>query len=109
MKMRKKRKLLIAATIFLIIICVAPAEGDTLKKASFIPQWVPQAQFAGYYIGLEKGIYKKHGIDLTIITGGPDYSPSELLTDGRADLPRSGCPREFRSGRKERRSSTLPR
>ena len=86
MKMRKKRKLLIAATIFLIIICVAPAEGDTLKKASFIPQWVPQAQFAGYYIGLEKGIYKKHGIDLTIITGGPDYSPSELLTDGRADF-----------------------
>ena len=86
MKMRKKRKLLIAATIFLIILCVAPAEGDTLKKASFIPQWVPQAQFAGYYIGLEKGIYKKHGIDLTIITGGPDYSPSELLTDGRADF-----------------------
>ena len=86
MKMRKKRKLLIAATIFLIIICVAPAEGDTLKKASFIPQWVPQAQFAGYYIGLEKGIYKKHGLDLTIITGGPDYSPSELLTDGRADF-----------------------
>ena len=86
MKMRKKRKLLIAATIFLIIICVAPAEGDTLKKVSFIPQWVPQAQFAGYYIGLEKGIYKKHGIDLTIITGGPDYSPSELLTDGRADF-----------------------
>ena len=84
--MREKRKLLIAATIFLIIICVAPAEGDTLKKASFIPQWVPQAQFAGYYIGLEKGIYKKHGIDLTIITGGPDYSPSELLTDGRADF-----------------------
>ena len=86
MKMRKKRKLLIAATIFLIIICVAPAEGDTLKKASFIPQWVPQAQFAAYYIGLERGIYKKHGIDLTIITGGPDYSPSELLTDGRADF-----------------------
>jgi len=84
--MREKRKLLIAATIFLIIICVAPAEGDTLKKVSFIPQWVPQAQFAGYYIGLEKGIYKKHGIDLTIITGGPDYSPSELLTDGRADF-----------------------
>lgn len=40
---------------------------------------------AGYYIGLEKGIYRKHGIDLTIITGGPSNSPSELLIDGRAE------------------------
>ena len=85
-KMREKCKLIIAATLFLIIISGAPAEGDILKKASFIPQWVPQAQFAGYYMALEKGIYKKHGIDLTIITGGPDYSPSDLLTDRRADF-----------------------
>jgi len=85
-KIRKHCKFIISAALLLIIICGAPAEGDTLKKASFIPQWVPQAQFAGYYIGLEKGIYRKHGIDLTIITGGPDYSPSELLTDGRADF-----------------------
>jgi len=85
-KMREKYKLLIAATLFLIIVCVAPAECDALKKVSFIPQWVPQAQFAGYYIGLEKGIYRKHGIDLTIITGGPDSPPSDLLMDGRADF-----------------------
>ncbi len=85
-KMKKHCKFIISAALFLIVICEAPAQGDDLKKASFIPQWVPQAQFAGYYIGLEKGIYRKHGIDLTIITGGPDYSPSELLTDGRADF-----------------------
>ena len=85
-KIRKHCKFIISAALFLIIICGAPTEGDALKKALFIPQWVPQAQFAGYYIGLEKGIYRKHGIDLTIITGGPDNLPSELLTDGRADF-----------------------
>ncbi|MBW2558900.1 MAG: ABC transporter substrate-binding protein [Deltaproteobacteria bacterium] len=87
MRLKKSCKIVISFAFFLIIICVAPAEGgDALKKVSFIPQWVPQAQFAGYYIGLEKGIYRKHGIDLTIITGGPDYSPSDLLMDGRADF-----------------------
>jgi len=69
-KTRKHSKFIISAALFLIIICVSPARSDALKKVSFIPQWVPQAQFAGYYIGLEKGIYRKHGIDLTIITGG---------------------------------------
>ena len=29
---------------------------------------MPQAQFAGYFVGMETGIYKKHGIDLKIIT-----------------------------------------
>jgi NitT/TauT family transport system substrate-binding protein len=76
----------ILAFIFLTVVCHSSVRGDILKKVSFIPQWVPQAQFAGYYIGLEKGIYRKHGLDLTIITGGPDYPPSELLTDRRADF-----------------------
>ena len=26
-----------------------------LKKASFAPQWLPQAQFAGYMVALDKG------------------------------------------------------
>ncbi len=74
------------ALLLLISIGGASATADVLKKVTFIPQWVPQAQFAGYYIGLEKGIYRKHGIDLTIITGDPDNSPSELLINGRADF-----------------------
>jgi NitT/TauT family transport system substrate-binding protein len=57
-----------------------------LKKASFIPLWLPQAQFAGYYMAAEKGIYLKHGIDVTLINGGPGRSPAEFLRDGRADF-----------------------
>ena len=41
-------------------LCAEPA----LKDASFIPQWSPQAQFAGYYVAFEKGIYRKYGINL---------------------------------------------
>lgn len=62
------------------------AAQSRLKKATFTPQWVPQAQFAGYYVAQAHGIYKKHGIDLKIITGGPAQQSSDLLKDHKADF-----------------------
>lgn len=64
----------------------APGAENDLKKASFIPHWVPQAQFAGYYLARDLGIYRKHGIDLTIIDGGPDRASDEYLRRGMADF-----------------------
>ena len=71
--------------LFLIFALTANA-AEPVKQASFIPLWLPQAQFAGYYMAAEKGIYLKHGIDLSIIEGGPGRNPSEYLRDGRADF-----------------------
>jgi NitT/TauT family transport system substrate-binding protein len=62
------------------------AAAPALKKASFIPQWSPQAQFAGYYVAYEKGFYKNHGIDLTILQGGPNQPPSDFLERRKADF-----------------------
>lgn len=42
-----------------------------LTRVRFLPYWVTTAQFAGYYVGLEKGIYQKYGIDLEIIPFQP--------------------------------------
>ncbi len=74
--------------ILALLVAATPlhAAERTLKKATFIPLWSPQAQFAGYYTALDKGIYRKHGIDLTIITGGPNYPTSEYLRKGKADF-----------------------
>ncbi len=57
-----------------------------LKKVTFIPQWVPQAQFAGYYVAQETGIYKEHGLDVEIISGGPQRSSSDYLKKQKADF-----------------------
>jgi NitT/TauT family transport system substrate-binding protein len=62
------------------------AAEKALKKATFIPQWSPQAQFAGYYVAYEKGFYKKNGIDLTILQGGPVRPSSQFLIQGKADF-----------------------
>jgi NitT/TauT family transport system substrate-binding protein len=57
-----------------------------LMPATFLPQWTPQAQFAGYFVAFEKGFYRNHGIDLKILQGGPDRQASQFLQDGKADF-----------------------
>ncbi|MBF0458006.1 MAG: ABC transporter substrate-binding protein [Nitrospirae bacterium] len=80
-----RQLLTITALIVLAAAQTVYGEGG-LKEASFVPLWLPQAQFAGYYAALDKGIYKKHGIDLKIITGGPENPPAELLKNGNVNF-----------------------
>ena len=76
----------------LILLCgflvgagsLAGAQETGLTKVSFIPQWLPQAQFAGYYVAYEKGFYRKHHLEVKILTGGPERPASEWLAKGRA-------------------------
>jgi NitT/TauT family transport system substrate-binding protein len=74
----------------LLLLCFfaspSPAAETALKKASLIPLWSPQAQFAGYYVALDKGIFARHGIDLTILKAGPGHSPVEALQNSKADF-----------------------
>lgn len=49
-------------------------------------KWVTQAQFAGYYVALEKGLYEEEDLNLTIRAGGPDIAPVQVLVGGGADV-----------------------
>lgn len=49
-------------------------------------KWVPQAQFAGYYVAAAKGYYKAEGLDVTIKPGGPDISPVQVIAGNQADV-----------------------
>ena len=49
-------------------------------------KWVTQAQFAGYYVALDKGYYKDENLDVTINAGGPDIAPPQVLAGGGADV-----------------------
>ncbi len=68
-----------------LLLCPVQA-GAALKQASLIPQWEPQAQFAGYYVALAKGFYAARGVDMRILRGGPGSPPSQLLREGRAQF-----------------------
>ena len=66
----------------------APAKPATpaVQRVSLQLQWVTQAQFAGYYVALDKGYYRQEGIDLTIKPGGPDLAPIDLVDSGVSDF-----------------------
>ncbi|MEL6099828.1 MAG: ABC transporter substrate-binding protein [Pseudomonadota bacterium] len=49
-------------------------------------QWVTQAQFAGYYVALDKGFYDEEDLNVTIKPGGPDIAPPQVLAGGGADV-----------------------
>ena len=49
-------------------------------------KWVTQAQFAGYYVALEKGFYEGEDLNVTINPGGPDIAPTQVLAGGGADV-----------------------
>ena len=55
------------------------------QKYTVQMKWVPQAQFAGYYVAAAKGYYKAEGLDVTIKPGGPDVSPVQVLAGNQAD------------------------
>lgn len=49
-------------------------------------KWVTQAQFAGYLVAESKGFYDEENIDLTILPGGPNIAPEQVIAGGGADI-----------------------
>ncbi|MBA4324973.1 MAG: nitrate ABC transporter substrate-binding protein, partial [Rhodobacter sp.] len=45
-----------------------------------------QAQFAGYYVAQAKGFYEEEGLNVTILPGGPDIAPTQVIAGGGADV-----------------------
>jgi NitT/TauT family transport system substrate-binding protein len=49
-------------------------------------KWVPQAQFAGYFLAQDKGYYAEEGLKVEILPGGPDIVPEQQVAGGSADI-----------------------
>lgn len=61
----------------------AQAAADSLVLQA---SWTNDAEFAGYYVAIDKGWYKDAGLDLTYLPGGPDVVPESTIAAGKADL-----------------------
>ena len=70
--------------LFVITNSLILSQGSELKKYTFATHWLPQAQFAGYYIALEKGFYQDAGLNIEIVHGGPKKSSSDFIKSGEA-------------------------
>jgi NitT/TauT family transport system substrate-binding protein len=71
-------------------LCLALLIGPMAARAddhvNFGTDWLAEAEYGGYYQALAAGIYKKHGLDVTIHQGGPSVNQAQLLLGGRLDF-----------------------
>ena len=75
------KKLLTSAVLMAMASAAQAADDVTLQL-----KWVTQAQFAGYYVAAAKGFYEEEGLNVTILPGGPDVAPTQVIAGGSADV-----------------------
>ena len=63
-----------------------PAAAQTLDKVSFGTNWVAQAEHGGFFQAVADGTYKKYGLDVTIIPGGPNVNNRILMISAKIDF-----------------------
>jgi NitT/TauT family transport system substrate-binding protein len=75
-------KKLLTGALFAAMATGAQAADDVTLQL----KWVTQAQFAGYYVAAAKGFYEEEGLNVTILPGGPDVAPTQVIAGGGADV-----------------------
>ena len=68
------------------VLPLAGASAQALDKVSFGTNWVAQGEHGGFYQALADGTYRKYGLDVSIVQGGPNVNNRLLLPAGRLDF-----------------------
>lgn len=81
---------------FLVALLAAPAMAqdkagekgapDKLDKVSFGTNWVAEAEHGGFFQAVVDGTYRKYGLDVTIVPGGPNDNNRMLLIAGKIEF-----------------------
>ena len=75
--------------VALALICAmmaATAQAQPLDKVSFGTNWVAEGEHGGYYQAVADGTYRKYGLDVTIVPGGPNVNNRILVPVGKLDF-----------------------
>jgi NitT/TauT family transport system substrate-binding protein len=77
----------ILVSTWLALVLTAPtAIAQALDKVSFGTNWVAEAEHGGHYQALVDGTYRRYGLDVTIVPGGPQANNRILLPVGKLDF-----------------------
>ena len=70
-------------------VSAQPAAGN-LIPVTFATNWKAQAAHGGFYQAVADGTYRRLGLDVTILQGGPSVNNRPLLPAGRIDFLMTG-------------------
>ena len=86
MRLRMNRRHFLGASAGAAALPLMPLKLGATSPFTMQSAWINDAEFAGYFIGLDQGYYAEEGLDLTYLPGGPDVIPESSIIAGRADL-----------------------
>jgi NitT/TauT family transport system substrate-binding protein len=71
-----------------LALLAAPTHAQTqaLDQVSFGTNWVAEAEHGGFYQAVADGTYRKYGLDVTIVPGGPQVNNRMLLLARKIDF-----------------------
>ncbi len=89
----------LTAGLLAVVLAAAPAmaqekgnekgghgAADKLDKVSFGTNWVAEGEHGGFFQAVADGTYRKYGLDVTIVPGGPNDNNRMLLIAGKIDF-----------------------
>ncbi len=86
MSLARMGRIVVAGLAAFAAAAMGPAPAQTLDKVSFGTNWVAEAEHGGFYQALADGTYRKYGLDVTIVQGGPNANNRMLMTVGKLDF-----------------------
>ena len=78
-------RLLSACAVLLMLLPWSAAQAQA-TKVTFVTDWKAQAEHGGFYEAVAEGLYRKAGLDVHILEGGPSVNVPQLLAAGAADM-----------------------
>ncbi|PZW48397.1 NitT/TauT family transport system substrate-binding protein [Humitalea rosea] len=78
------------ATPLAVLAAPRIGQAQALTPVTLRLKWLPQAQFAGFYLAVERGYYREAGLDLSISPGGPNLLTENLVASGSEQFGLSG-------------------
>jgi NitT/TauT family transport system substrate-binding protein len=84
--MQLTRRIRLAAGAALLSLASLPAMAQAPVKLTFATNWYAEAEHGGFYQAIAEGLYKKHGLDVTVKMGGPQVNGLQLLVANQIDL-----------------------
>lgn len=76
----------LTAGVLAASLAILPARAETLDKVSFGTNWVAEAEHGGFFQAVADGTYKRYGLDVTIVPGGPNDNNRMLLIAGKIEF-----------------------
>ncbi len=68
----------------------AGVSGSGRDRVTFGTNWLAQGEHGGFYQALADGTYARHGLDVTIVPGGPGINNRLMMSTGKLDFYMGG-------------------